>query len=312
MNIKLQNIIEFLNLYFPNQKFTIIEKTNFISITLANNCRGLQDSKFSYDSNRRLVHFTSLNALISIIEYQMLKFNNLYSLKDGNEFSDMAKKINPNNTIHIDSKKSIFSASFCEEEILGVEHKQRMLWDKYGSSGHGAALVFKIDNSPLNWKDHVVSKVNYDIEKNDYDLFFSKLKRIQDTLNKNFPYVHLDIETIYSFFKQQEFEYESEIRMIIDCRENKNGFLYTRYYVDDNLVYPIIKEDSHDSNKRSIYLPLNYHLKESIPLISIDKIILGYNIENYEEVKNEIISIYKNKHKNLDLPDIVKSNLSLS
>lgn len=316
-----------LRKFLPNAEFNSMVyypcencPPNYIFLASPNENIHFKGSKYFFKADKNLVHFTSLESLNSIIKNGTFRLYNLQSMNDPREF-EFAGSVFMDNTNQIeDSKELIFSMSFCPEEILFKNEKkdQFNLWRLYGKSGMGAAIIVKFDNSPLDWKDHHISKVHYGNPRKHIPGGLGGLFYLIKSLNKTEPKIGFDFGKFFCFHKSDLFSYEREIRLIIDCRQKRTGIGYTRYEFANKFEYPKISEcnnktDLNGKSSKYVEIPLaNENIKNEIgiPKMTIDSIILGhaFTTKEFGKIKRELESEAK---KSLNYtPKIRRSNLT--
>lgn len=273
------------------------------------------NSPYYYTKPYSFIHFTTVRALINILKSKSLRLYNLHGMDDKLEFTiplyTNGKKLSSYAIKEI--KKKIFCFSMCE---IALEEKKRSLtaWREYGDKGNGVALVLKMEEKYKNdWVYFMLSKVYYtktSLQK------FQLLRTLYNEFSKKYQLkISTFDELLYKYFafhKHSIYKDEREVRLLY-CQG-------TSYF--DN---PPVHHDINRRNEKTSYieLPLEWewdkNTKEYIisqgitpkiirPVISIEKIILGYRISNeakyeIEDVVRELTKAYSTK------PRIVNSKL---
>lgn len=233
-----------------------------------------------------VVHFSNIFALNSILQEQNIRLYNLNNLNDPREFTFASKIFNLEKVVIEDSKDNLFLISFCKSEILKNQTDEFNMWRLYGQNGKGLAIEFSIANDPKNWRDFHISQIVYGADQRQK---FVKLLDFINQLNKSTPYIDVDLGKLYAFHKSKLFAIEKEVRIVFDRRKKRSGMSNRTVSLDGRPIFPIIKSDLYKlvenrDNIRYLRLPLfhkNIHVHDSeIPLLKIEKIIIGYNYTN--------------------------------
>jgi hypothetical protein len=245
----------------------------------------LKESTYELKKSRRLIHFTSIQSLSSIITNGFVRMTELKALEDISELSYASKVFQENpifrhdETIIDKSKSKLYCFSACLKTSKNL--KDLFMWENYGAKGKGVILEFTLSN--LNAHRFATGQVKYgDINLNIIrDLKF----RAELYYNKNnfFPSNPIELFSIFkSFHKSLRFKNEKEIRVLFSSNEFGNK------------IYPTIYNDINKNNKVTSYnkvflknrSPFTKTDTEIYPEISIKKVILGYDLKIEE--KNEI------------------------
>ncbi len=180
--------------------------------------RKLLDTDYFYTSSKKIIHFTSLQVLFSIINEGAIRLYNLHNSNDNHEYSYAAEKLKDiyrlqgqnknglNNFINT-IKEYSFILSCTSHEAL----KKKIFWTKYGDKGKGVAIEFEIINPPEEWEYFYFSKVHYDKLN-----VFEKLKNEWESIqinNSHFLY-KISLNQILSLHKSGDWSEEEEIRIL--------------------------------------------------------------------------------------------------
>ncbi|HET7118253.1 MAG TPA: hypothetical protein VFI29_17275, partial [Hanamia sp.] len=165
----------------------------------------LKDTPYYYRGELHFIHWTTIEALLSILNYREIRLYNLYSPNDIKEFNFAAKVLElPAQEIEW-SKRHYFTFSFCQKCELTNDH----LWKKHGRDYKGVAIYFSIENDPAEWKKYMISKVYYDVPQ--------KFKEYRNEVKKFEKYhgitTELDLGKFIGFHKENSFDKEMEIRL---------------------------------------------------------------------------------------------------
>jgi hypothetical protein len=88
--------------------------------------------------------------------------------------------------------------------------KNKIIWEKYGNNFGGAAIVFTIENDPVNWMNFHISEVKYD----EPDSFLSYRKRVKE-IETEYQGIDLscDLSQLICFHKTAKWHGEKEVRI---------------------------------------------------------------------------------------------------
>ncbi len=243
--------------------------------------------QFRLKKNQRLIHYTSLSSLMSIIREGKIR---LYS---------MNHKVDPGEVIHTsrimgykDSLlKQIRTELFCISFALLDENTSEVFdhWRLYGHDGEGVGIVFSFDLEDIeNWFQFHISKIHYDTHEN--NPFNKKQAEIDEwQIREEFQIreTHNLFSKLFAFHKSSIFSSENEVRLL---KYEKHNHLQEGININSkkNSVYLDINKFGQESYFIELELGKVYELKyegkegffkdyhKSIPKLKIEKIILGY------------------------------------
>jgi len=202
--------------------------------------------------NRKFVHWTSVQNLMSIINNREFRLYNLHNSSDHEEFVYSAEKLLLSEK-HIEySKRYLYTLSFCEAKELNNSD----LWESYGQKYTGVAIEFEINNDPNFWKKFILSEVFYKLPNK-----FISLKYELDKLQKKYPGTSyfIDLGKLIAFHKKTMFSREREIR------------LATYFPYDRKEAYEVFgnTEFKYDKDKVRItdYIPLKLWVNNTSPFV---------------------------------------------
>jgi hypothetical protein len=280
-----------------------------------------EKGKYFFKNDSLPIHFTNLEAVKSIIISKSIRLYNFNNMDDPLEYAFSANIFEGQNEILADARENIFSISFCSEKLLNKkrEHDQFNQWRLYGRNGKGVCIVFSLNNDPKGWIDHHMSKVHYAKATNGKSHSgFGKIRVLLEKLNKTEPKINFDFGKLFCFHKSFLYANEEEIRLIFDGREKRYGCGFTKYFKNNNLIYPIVDSDEVKSkqNKKVKYLNLSLNVNTlpnniEIPILKIEKIIIGYayTLKEHNQIINELKKL---SSQNLNyLPKFERSKLSM-
>jgi len=250
----------------------------------------LQNTPFYHSKENDFIHFTSLDALYSILSSGFIRLYNLNNMNDKLEM-DYAVKTLAFKESTDQAKEELYCFSMCSSrEVFKEETKEHLLWKLHGRDGHGVIIRVKIENN-LKWYFYHLSAVHYGVEQ------FGSVKRFNTEIDNQI----LD-NKMCCFIKHPIYQFESEIRLVFD---NQVPFTVTD---KDKKIYPITYPDKLHKPYKTFYFQiplLNFHNNENdeiylapniqgvdyeIPKIKITEIILGYRYtdKDLENIKSKI------------------------
>lgn len=256
----------------------------------------LKDSIYELKKSRRLIHFTSIQSISSIITNGFVRMTELKALDDTSELSYASKVFQENpifrhgEAIIDKSKSKLYCLSACLKTSKNL--RDLYMWENYGAKGKGVILEFTLSN--LNAHRFSTGLVRYgDANLN----IIRDLKlRAEHFYNKNnfFPNNPIELFSVFkAFHKSLRFKNEKEIRLLFSSNEfGKN-------------IYPTIYNDINKKNKVTSYNKVflkgrNPYPKTDIeiyPEISIKKVVLGYDLKIEEKFEiAKFLSSLQNKN----------------
>lgn len=178
----------------------------------------LKGTDYYFTDSNKIIHFTSMNILLSIVNEGALRMYNLHNSNDKNEYSYAAselKNIYQNRRIdesriekHFDKIKE---NSFITSTTSVDELNNPSFWQKYGDGGKGVAIELEVINNMDKWKNFYLSKVQYNKLN-----AFKRLVKAWNLIQKKYPINIYDInlDFILSMHKSSDWENENEIRLL--------------------------------------------------------------------------------------------------
>ena len=193
--------------------------------------RKLVNTDYYYSIGEKLLHFTSLKFLFSIINEKSFRLYNLLNSNDPNEYSYTIGKLKSfykkqgkaedwiNSQIQY-VKETSFILSCTSPEELTISK----FWDEYGDSGKGVCIELEIFDNPINWEGFYLSKVKYG-ELDRWDDFISEILTLCDKHPSN--YYDFRFDMIFCLHKRPAPTYikEKEIR-ILGQKPQKHGWIF--------------------------------------------------------------------------------------
>lgn len=271
-----------LRKYIPNKMITgngYIDMSFDARLSKFNN--SYSDSQYFYTGNKKFIHWTTIQNLMSVINYREIRLYNLHNSSDANEFNYAAENLKlPKESIDC-AKDFLYTFSFCKSSELDNPY----LWQEYGKNYEGVALEFEVVNNPKEWKNFMLSPIFYEIPKN--------LKNLVDELEK-FKLKHpnastdIDLGKLIAFHKKPDFSKELEIRL--------------------STYYPFEKEEEYDT-----FCNTEFRFEEKRPRVT-DYFGLKLWVDNNSSwVKNEDIDLDRSQRVNdkyfIEKPKIKITNI---
>lgn len=265
-------------------------------------------------NKKSAVHFSSIPALISILQEKAIRLYNLHNLNDPREFTFSSRLFGLDDDLVEDARDNIFLISLCERHILSEVKNEFNLWRLYGKDGKGIVIVFSIFNNPIDWRDFHISEVFYGTTRRE---IFKELIELVNNFNKTDPKITIDFGKLIPFHKSRLFELEKEVRLIYDRREKRAGIKNRTLRNQEKIVFPLIQSDllkiiEKKDKVRYLKIPLyvndNNETEPWIPILKIEQIIVGYN---YVVEASKIIDTIKELSQNSlgYLPEIKQTRL---
>lgn len=177
----------------------------------------LQGTRYYYSEGKRIIHFTSINVLFSIINEGAIRMYNLHNSNDDFEYSFASSKLKEiyslgQNDNGIERRISdVKEYSFILSTTSLSELRNKAFWDKYGHGGKGVAIEFEIINDLNTWEYSYFSKVHYN-KLDEFEALKEGWSKIQ-LQNKHIHY-RVELDQLLSFHKSERWNSEKEIRIL--------------------------------------------------------------------------------------------------
>lgn len=312
---------EFLNLFtkeFPNVgalpwRYGNEDQTEYTHFAIPPINRDLIGSNYFESKQRDFYHFTSLEALQSIISTKTLRLFNLYNLDDPREYLFGANYLPHDKGQLDDAKRNFFVLSMLGNIDKMKSSEKFNMWRLYGNNGTGCILKVSVLNDPSEWHNFYLSKVHYGNRK------VKEIKNIGVLLkliNEKRTNLGIDMGQLLCFHKSYLYYVEKEYRLLYDMREKKGMSHSTIYNSDYEVEFPIIRtkvDANYNPDIQYLEFPLLGHKTEPIdnhiPWIRIREIVLGYKLKtHFTSIKKQLRDLHL---KNLGfVPSIKLSRLS--
>jgi len=289
----------------------------------------LKETKY-FCPETKLLHFTSLEALLSIINDSSIRMYNLWNSSDEQEYTHAAEIFDRiyeiigqkgETRIKLAKSHSFISSFTSSENYLSPYH-----WENYGNNNKGVAIEFEINPDYKAWYRFILSKTIYG-KRNDFDALFKAWHNFQSqvAIPNNCTY-DIDMDWLLSLYKNKIYSSEQERRLyLFSDRYHAN---YPSHFA--KYTYSALKTKSPTLDIKYFKLPLcndaweyeQFKIGEkedkfwdAIPKIRISKIYIGPDLQtdNWEQLKYIIITSIKEKTgRRLNPEDIIRVNQSLS
>lgn len=255
-----------------------------------------KDSIYEFKKSQRLIHFTSLQSLSSILTTGFIRMTELNALDDINELSYASEvfKDNPifrHNDLIVDKSKSkLYCLSACLKTNKNL--KDLFMWENYGAKGKGVILEFTLSN--INAHRFSTGQIKYG------DTMLNVIRELKNRAEQHFkkndffPSNPIELFSIFkAFHKSLRFKNEKEIRILFSTNDIDNHIYQT--------VYNDIDKRNKVTSYNKVYLkgrnPNTKTNTEIYPEISIKKVILGYDLKIEEKFEiAEFLNSLQNKN----------------
>ena len=293
-------IISFLKLCFKDDfpRFDIDGFLQCSGKTISGNISNLsfEGTRFNFDfKNKKLLHFTSLNKLKSILESECLWGSNFNKFNDTKEMLLAAESIFKITDSEMrKAKDGLFALSLTEMRENDVKENYEYLWKNYGNDFKGVAIELEITRySSVYYPLSVQYVKKGEIEKEDiiinmrkyYDEYFN-----DTTFNES---VACFLYPLFCAYKVQKYQDENEVRIFnlhpnfgnlpLPIEDGKDGI---KFYINEN-------------NEPVYYwnLPLAFPNDgtENAKYVRLNKIYVGkkaFDCNSDNNITAEIICIY--------------------
>jgi hypothetical protein len=298
--------------FFPTLDFSnIFSMFNGNSEVAQNGYLELNENIISSTTPVDIIHYTSVEALINIINEGALRVFNCFNLNDPQELKLVLDHLKFSEIEIENIRKNHFIFSACKYK--NVDSEKFNNWRLYGDNGNGVALVFTIDSNIEKWKNIFLKDVFYIDNKNNSSIY-SEFINFHITFNERyelFRNVPRFFQLLASLQKNVIWSEEEEIRMIIR-NEDQNSSTNNSYYDNNAFLTDSIKHTINKNYQETAYLkfPISYNCYENLsefkseklfndmcnrlPIIKLDKVIFGYQLSNDERKKTIISNFLKN------------------
>ena len=180
--------------------------------------RELVGTSYLYTESTRILHFTKLDALFSIINEGALRLYNLHKSNDPEEYSYASNElfelyriqgIDDEKIERIIKQKKRDSYIFSSTNLEQLYKKK--FWVEYADKMKGIAIEFEIINDVKEWELFYSSEVLYD-QRSDFSSLSKEWRTLQSKCNKISYEINLD--QFLSLHKSKKWMDEAEIRIL--------------------------------------------------------------------------------------------------
>jgi len=234
-------------------------------------------SPFFYENKENLLHFTSLQALTSIIKEQNIRMYNMHISNDESEYTYAAntfKSIREKQGHKSQDIKEYFERMKTILFYLSLTKmnnlKNETLWEKYGDNKKGIAIEFSFLSNPEDWMHFYFSNVFYDQKYN-----FTPVFKVWNKIITKYPKYSYSIEIsplLALHKKAKKWQTEDEVRILLHNYKTIQLFDFGK--IEDQISIDFRSDKNRiDKDIKYFKLPL-YNLTDKKP----------YNI-NYETLE---------------------------
>jgi hypothetical protein len=268
--------------------------------------RHYKQTPFYYTGDLKLIHWTSLTNLSSIINNNEIRLYNLINSEDIEEFSYAGQLLSLSQKQIEVIKKNYFTASFCSYDNLSNEY----LWKNYGKNYEGVAISFSLIDNREDWENFFLSNVYYELDQK-FSEFQSEIEVLKGKYN-NGPTFITDNWRFAGFYKKDRFKSENEIRLscIFPFTSEIDSLKYVKKELkiekDRNRIVSYVPLKLWSDPESSYFKTLEInsltsdtfaYIKPQLPQIKIDSIYFGKNCgltaEEYWELHGQLLEIFQ-------------------
>ena len=168
----------------------------------------LKGTDYLLENVNKVIHFTSLRNLYSIINEGHLRLYNLHNSNDPKEYEYAATlfkniyKLQGFSDEDYDFKLNRIKEYSFIFSCTGIDKlNNSKYWEKYGDKKKGVAIEFEILNKPENWREFYFANVKY-YKINDFIPLVDRWTHIQNK-NKSNRY-DISLDQLLSFHKSKK------------------------------------------------------------------------------------------------------------
>lgn len=255
----------------------------------------LKYSRYYFNENQTLIHFTSIESAISIISEGCIRLVSLNKSSDRSEILYLANEFTPNGLLNqkIMLPGEYLNISMCSYDESQRDNEMFDLWRFYGKEGNGIGLVFEFDYSNQDlWFLYHLSKVYYgDIFKE--NLISLKTDSEAWCLKNDFEIDDLyEILTpLFCFHKVGRYKTENEVRLIkrplsvldhSDINSKFTGYtvnelgelvIFEKLYFEGRMRSEMISSSTPSEN-------LDLRLNRDVPKFRLKEVMIGPTIND--------------------------------
>jgi hypothetical protein len=302
LDIKVTDIGSNFNPYNSN-------KSNY-TVRIPTKNEKLIGSSYFLNGIDKVLHFTSVKILFSIINEGAIRLYNLNNSNDEMEYNyawDILKEINRFQNIQTKEWAEYVKTYSFIASLTNINEKYNTcLWERYADKKKGVAIEFEIVNEPEKWEYFYFAEIKYG-EKNK----FEKLKNnwqalIADKPNNRY---NIELDQLIALHKSEEKKWrdENEVRILFLFPVKRSGVIkaylsrdYTTDKYDKNIQYfslPLVNNKNEYVIKNNDYINklMKHDFFNHMPKLRIKNVDFGadFPIKGDEFLKfREYINYY--------------------
>lgn len=163
-------------------------------------------TEYYYKGDLTFFHLTSVPLLTSILNERAVRFYDLNSSADPDEYTYAGTKMKLHPRLVESRKSNLFTFSFCPFSEIQNDH----VWDIYGRKYQGVAIVFEVVNDPGTWVNFHMSEIKYEVPAA-FEQFGVDMEEVQRRRGISVDY---DLSKLIGFHKKPAWNGEKEVRIL--------------------------------------------------------------------------------------------------
>ncbi|HPE58499.1 MAG TPA: DUF2971 domain-containing protein [Bacteroidales bacterium] len=176
-----------------------------MDITLSELNKKYKATPYFLNTPIKIIHWTSLNNLFSILNEKSIRLYNLDASDDDEEMNYAGAYLGIDPKIIENAKRNFFSMSFCTAEDINSHH----MWCDYGKNYNNAAIEFCIENDSNSWLNFMFAKIHYSPPAN----LHAFLQDVKEQITDKGLGFFVDFCRLLGFHKKADFNNENEVRI---------------------------------------------------------------------------------------------------
>jgi hypothetical protein len=314
---EINDFLLFVNELFPYFEFGSFHGSSVNGVNASGNLefslrqKCLKNTIYTNTLPREFLHFTSIDALCSIMNENTLRLYNIDYKNDSNEFTHIFKK----NKIDIQQEEilnfrtSLHTLSLCKNSIDNLSNST--LWERYGKKGKGVAIVLELLNE--DWNFFILGQVFYRNNKIIKQHFLRTIYYIQRNKNKfNQSRMPILIGILAILYKRSYWQFENEFRLISFLEYDKNslfvkeedhtlGVDYLKYIANKGKIKSYV-ELYLDNKIQVLAEKINEKQLNIFPRFKIKSIVLGDKVSDADYGNLKVLWHYygRNNHHRIE------------
>lgn len=287
---------------------------NNFQFRIPNHFDALKDTKY-HCKETKLLHFTSLEILFSILNESSIRMYNLLNCKDPSEYVLAGEIFNEIHDHEKDSqnfnsiKSMLFVTSLTDEKNKFSSYH----WEHYGHNYKGVAIEFEIKPEYQLWNKFILSRTFYG-KLSDFNELFNAWKEIQ-IKSPNCSY-DIKMDWLLSLYKDDiKYSDEQEIRLLVNRLDVTNiyfsNFCYSSIRSEDPELdiqyFKLPLCDEFWNLRNLVYKDIEKEFWDTVPKLKISRIYIGPNldIKNWRKFESKLkLQVYSKTGNNLGENDI--------